>query len=52
MEVIGCNLPLYLVLPGKEISSEKAKNELNWQPSTSFEDGVNSYINWYKEYKL
>ncbi len=37
---------------GKEISSEKAKNELNWQPSTSFEDGVNSYINWYKEYKL
>jgi len=36
---------------GKEISSQKAKDELNWEPSTSFEEGVRKYIEWYKALK-
>lgn len=34
---------------GKEVSSERSKKELNWEPSTSFEDGVQKYIEWYKK---
>jgi len=34
---------------GKEISSERARLELNWEPRTSFEEGVGRYIAWYKE---
>ena len=34
---------------GKEISSERARRELNWQPKVGFEEGVRRYIAWYKE---
>lgn len=34
---------------GKEVSSERARNELGWQASTKFEDGVRAYVKWYKE---
>lgn len=33
---------------GKEISSKKAEEELGWRSHTSFEKGVQSYIEWYK----
>ncbi len=34
---------------GKEISSELAKKELDWEPKVSFEEGVRRYIDWYKK---
>jgi UDP-glucose 4-epimerase len=34
---------------GKEISSQRARRELNWEPKVSFEEGVRRYIAWYKE---
>jgi len=34
---------------GKEISSERARRELNWEPKVSFEEGMGRYIAWYKE---
>jgi len=34
---------------GKDISSERARRELNWEPKVSFEEGVGRYIAWYKE---
>ncbi len=34
---------------GKEVSSEIAKKELNWEPKISFEEGLRRYIMWYKE---
>src|SRR6266478_4647651 len=34
---------------GKEISSERARRELNWEPKVPFEEGVGRYIAWYKE---
>jgi UDP-glucose 4-epimerase len=33
---------------GKEISSERAKEELGWVPQTPFEEGVRRYIAWYR----
>ena len=33
---------------GKEVSSVRAKDELNWEANTSFEEGVRRYIDWYK----
>lgn len=33
---------------GKEISSKKAKDELGWEPKTSFKEGVIRYIKWFK----
>ena len=33
---------------GKNVSSEKANAELCWEPKTSFLDGMNKYIDWYK----
>ena len=33
---------------GKEISSKKAKDELGWEPRTSFKEGVRRYIEWFK----
>jgi UDP-glucuronate 4-epimerase len=29
----------------------KAKELLKWEPKTSFEDGMNDFLNWYKGYK-
>lgn len=34
---------------GKEVSSELAKKELDWEPKVSFEEGLKRYINWYRE---
>jgi len=34
---------------GKECLSKRAKEELGWEPKTSFEEGVRRYIKWYKE---
>ncbi len=34
---------------GKEISSELAKKELDWEPKVSFKEGVKRYIEWYKQ---
>ena len=34
---------------GKEVSSERAERELNWQPKVLFKEGVRRYIEWYKE---
>lgn len=33
---------------GKEISSERARQELGWTPTVSFQEGVRRYIDWYK----
>lgn len=35
--------------PGKEILSNRAKEELRWEPKVSFEEGVRRYIKWFKE---
>jgi UDP-glucose 4-epimerase len=32
---------------GKEVSSERAKEELGWVPKTSFNEGLKKYIDWY-----
>lgn len=34
---------------GKEILSNRAKEELGWEPRVSFEEGVRRYIEWFKE---
>ncbi len=34
---------------GNEISTKRALDELGWKPTTSFEEGVRKYIEWYKE---
>ncbi len=34
---------------GKQVSSAKALDELGWEPTTSFEEGVRRYIEWYQE---
>ena len=31
------------------MSSVRAKEELGWEPTTRFEEGVRRYIDWYKE---
>lgn len=33
---------------GKEVSSQRAKSELGWEPKVSFEEGVSRYIRWYQ----
>lgn len=33
---------------GREVSSLRAKEELGWEPQTSFEEGVRRYIDWFK----
>ncbi|WP_204368741.1 hypothetical protein [Neosynechococcus sphagnicola] len=30
------------------MSSQRAKTELGWEPTTSFEEGVRRYIDWYR----
>lgn len=34
---------------GKDVSNEKAKRELGWEPSTTFREGVAQYAEWYRE---
>ncbi len=34
---------------GKQVSSARALDELGWEPTTSFEEGVRRYIEWYQE---
>ena len=34
---------------GKEVSSVRALDELGWQASTPFEEGVRCYIEWYRD---
>jgi UDP-glucose 4-epimerase len=34
---------------GKNISNELAKKELGWTPTTTFKEGVEKYIEWFKE---
>ncbi len=33
---------------GKEVSSQRARRDLNWEPKTSFEEGLRRYIKWYE----
>lgn len=37
---------------GKNISLEKARRELGWEPRVDFEDGVKRYIEWYRSYRV
>jgi len=37
---------------GKIASSQKAKEELGWEPKVEFEEGVRRYIEWYREVVL
>ncbi len=32
---------------GKEVSSKRAEDELGWKPKTSFNEGLEKYIDWY-----
>jgi len=34
---------------GKEISAEKARLELGWQPSVEFEDGLRRTVEWFRQ---
>lgn len=34
---------------GKDVSSERAKRELGWEPNTPFEEGLRRYIEWFKD---
>lgn len=34
---------------GKEISSRLAKDELGWEPTIRFEEGLRRYVAWYRE---
>lgn len=34
---------------GKEVSRQKAKRELGWEPTTDFEEGMKKTIEWYKK---
>jgi len=34
---------------GKEVRSDRAHDELGWVPSTSFEEGMRRYVEWYQE---
>jgi len=33
---------------GKEVSSQRAKTDLGWEPKVSFEEGLRRYIEWYR----
>ncbi|MCF7866296.1 NAD-dependent epimerase/dehydratase family protein [Candidatus Woesearchaeota archaeon] len=42
------------IQPGDVLKSDaditKAKNELNYSPKTSIEEGIKNFVNWYKDY--
>lgn len=37
---------------GKEVSSQRAKKELGWEPQVEFREGVRRYIEWYRQREL
>jgi len=37
---------------GKEVSSERAKRELGWEPKVPYREGLRRYVEWYKEQLL
>ncbi len=37
---------------GKECISQRAREELGWVPSTTFEDGLRQYIDWYRDREM
>lgn len=37
---------------GKEVSSQRAKEELGWEPSVRFEEGLRRYVKWYTEHLM
>jgi len=37
---------------GKEVGSDRAREELDWAPSTSFEEGMRRYVEWYRDREL
>lgn len=37
---------------GKDVSSEKAKRDLGWEPKIEFEEGMERYVQWFKEAEL
>ena len=37
---------------GKTVSSERAKNELDWEATTTFREGVEKYIDWYRSRQI
>lgn len=41
--------PRYHDYFGKEVSSQKAKKELGWEPKLSFKEGLRRYIEWARE---
>ena len=37
-------------IPEQYLDWRKAKKMLNWQPKTSFEEGIRESFNWYKDF--
>lgn len=37
---------------GKEVSSDRAREELGWEPAVPFSEGVRRYIEWYRGRRL
>ena len=37
---------------GAQVSAQKAKDELGWEPKVDFEEGVKRYIEWYRQNAL
>lgn len=36
---------------GREISAERAADLLGWRPTTTFQDGVRQYVEWYRAHR-